>query len=69
MPTQSRLSAKDTTPHLKGYVQHQIHKNKTAEMLYLLMSPYDGLRPTIPQYDAGRRVDPPVSVDNALQDS
>ena len=29
--------------------------------------PYDGFRPYIPQYAAGRRTDPPVSVPNALK--
>lgn len=28
--------------------------------------PYEGLSPTTPQYDAGRRTDPPVSVPSAL---
>ena len=32
----------------------------------LLINPYEGLNPAIPQYAAGRRVEPPVSVDNAL---
>ena len=33
------------------------------------MSPYDGFRPTTPQYEAGKRVDPPVSVPSALAPS
>ena len=46
-PTQSKLSAYETTPHL-------------------LTIPYDGLNPTTPQYDAGNRIEPPVSVPSAL---
>lgn len=30
--------------------------------------PYEGLRPTTPQYDAGLRVEPPVSEPKALSD-
>jgi hypothetical protein len=30
-------------------------------------SPYDGLKPTTPQYAAGRRTEPPVSVPRALK--
>lgn len=33
---------------------------------YLLTSPYEGLRPTTPQYEAGSRTEPPVSVPKAL---
>jgi hypothetical protein len=33
---------------------------------YLLTIPYDGLNPQRPQYDAGNRIDPPVSVPRAL---
>jgi len=33
---------------------------------YLLKSPYDGFNPTTPQYEAGRRIEPPVSVPSAL---
>ena len=33
---------------------------------YLLSSPYEGFNPTTPQYDAGRRTEPPVSVPSAL---
>ena len=29
-------------------------------------SPYDGLKPDIPVYEAGSRTDPPVSVPSAL---
>ena len=32
----------------------------------LLMRPYEGFKPVIPQYDAGRRTEPPVSVPSAL---
>ena len=32
----------------------------------LLINPYDGLSPTTPQYDAGSRTEPPVSVPRAL---
>lgn len=35
-------------------------------MTRLLISPYDGFSPTTPQYDAGSRIDPPVSVPIAL---
>lgn len=31
-------------------------------------SPYDGLKPKTPQYAAGSRIEPPVSVPRALQD-
>ena len=34
---------------------------------YLLSNPYEGFNPTNPQYDAGRRTEPPVSVPSALQ--
>lgn len=37
-------------------------------MSNLLIKPYDGFRPAIPQYAAGRRVEPPVSVHKALKD-
>jgi hypothetical protein len=39
----------------------------TEEMCaYLLSNPYEGFNPTTPQYDAGRRIEPPVSVPSAL---
>lgn len=42
--------------------------SKTEGVANLLIIPYEGLRPAIPQYEAGRRVEPPVSVDSALKD-
>jgi hypothetical protein len=30
------------------------------------MKPYEGFKPVTPQYDAGRRTEPPVSVPRAL---
>lgn len=36
------------------------------ENTYRLIKPYEGLKPATPQYAAGRRVDPPVSVARAL---
>lgn len=34
---------------------------------HLLTRPYDGFKPYMPQYEAGNRIEPPVSVPNALQ--
>lgn len=33
----------------------------------LLTIPYEGFSPTTPQYEAGRRTEPPVSVPRALK--
>jgi hypothetical protein len=35
-------------------------------MTNLLTIPYDGFSPTTPQYAAGSRIEPPVSVPKAL---
>lgn len=64
MPTQSRLSANETTPHLGPLASAYVGKrNRITD---LLMSPYEGLSPTTPQYNAGNLTDPPVSVPKAL---
>lgn len=37
-----------------------------SNYVHLLTIPWDGFSPTTPQYEAGRRIEPPVSVPRAL---
>lgn len=49
-------------------IQGTADERVSSHPSHRLTRPYEGLRPTIPQYEAGRRVDPPVSVPSALMD-
>jgi hypothetical protein len=49
IPTQSRLSANDTTPHLRKWVVNNTSSLCFWEKNHLLINPYEGLSPTPPQ--------------------